>query len=716
MTRMPSSPRTFLPHAFQAMVCLGALAITSSLPEPGALKTPIMLLGMIGLLPLLPRRFRSGTHLLPALLLFAFLYVRLTPGPGHHAAALSLLGCAAAFLLGIASIPLAGVKLLIPLALLCVARGAMDLFTLDHLGGEPPAGHAVTAFFGDKHVAAGVLVLGAFLHFHLMEKRGPRQPVHVLLYSSGLLVLLALVLSGSRVAQGAFLACLLPLLFLTLRLDGREPAPERLAWIAGLTLCLGLAWINLPELHHRRVAEAFSPAHPGKIHAGWTAAARMVEEAPLAGSGLGAFRYAAVGHLAGRPDPVEPGGVPVLTHAQNHWLEVAAEAGLFALSLEAFLLLIALAGMAVMYFRENSLQAKYGFFSLAALSLMGLGTPVLDTAPLDIAYWGLLGYGWSFAAQAAPGWLMPHREPEGEGEGTGEGAGGSRSRDRMVGTVTALVLALLAGWHLFQRAKEIQSLRIFGAAQSLAQVDPRKSTDRLAEALAWDGRNVEANYSYARVLAYFRRGDEAVKRVRYVQELAPDWRSEAEVLGDIYMALGRPDLAAEQAARLLAAHPYHLRALELKAEALATAGRCAALDTFRLDAARLASVYAMPSSRDYTIQSLDSLFMANRDINFLQRWFAGRSLRKKFVERRLLAYNRGFQRHSRARFLGEARCPEPASPAPGHETPEGEGPSQAPAGLTPEGEPEPLRWDAPREPRKPAPKPPGKRRRHRGLA
>src|SRR3712207_4722370 len=94
--RMPIKAKTLVLLAFQALVCLGALAITSSLPDPASLKIPLMLLGMTGLLPLLAWRIRSGTHLLPGLLLFTFLYVRLTPGPGQHAAALSLLACAAA--------------------------------------------------------------------------------------------------------------------------------------------------------------------------------------------------------------------------------------------------------------------------------------------------------------------------------------------------------------------------------------------------------------------------------------------------------------------------------------------------------------------------------------------------------------------------------------------------------------------------------------------
>ena len=77
---------------------------------------------------------------------------------------------------------------------------------------------------------------------------------------------------------------------------------------------------------------------------------------------------------------------------------MAGRGRLLALPLEGFLLLIALAGMAAIYFREASLQAKYGFFSLAALSLMGMVTPVLDQAPLNVAYWGL----WVMAGPSPP--------------------------------------------------------------------------------------------------------------------------------------------------------------------------------------------------------------------------------------------------------------------------------------------------------------------------
>jgi O-antigen ligase len=651
---MPPLARRLVLLTFQAIVCGGALAITPALPDSSAFKVPIMLLGILGLLPLLALRMKAGIHLLPGLLLFAWLYARLAPSPGLHEAALGLLAAAAAFLLGITRVPLADVRLLLPVALLCLGRGVMDLVTLTHLGGDPPPGHTVTSFFGDKHVAGGMLVLGAFLHFHLMERDGPQKPVQVLLYTSGLAVLLGMVLSDSRVAQGAFAICFLPLLFLTIRLDGKEPAPERLAWIAGITLCLGLAWINLPEVQLRRVTDAFTSSEPGRMHWAWTSAAGVFEEAPLLGGGVGGFQYAAIPHMGSWTEPGTGGRIPTLEYAHNHYLQVLAEAGAPAASLEAFLLLIALFGMAVIYFRENRLQAKYGFFSLAALALIGFFTSALDRAPLSVAYWALIGYGWSFAVEGIPRWIMPYRAKAAE----------PRGRDRAVGVAASLVLGGLILWHLGHRAKELQSVRLYQEAQSLAALKPKESTDRLAEALRWDPMNVQANYSYARVLAFFRREEEALKRVEYVQSFAPDGRMEAEILGEVYEALRRPDEAARQAARILGRYPYNLAAQEKLAGYLRLTGRCEALDSFRLAAARLAAAYPMPRSREYTIQGLDSLFMSNREISFLQRWFAGRRLRKGFVERRQHEYNRSVQYHSRAQQLREARCPEPGEADP----------------------------------------------------
>jgi hypothetical protein len=71
----------------------------------------------------------------------------------------------------------------------------------------------------------------------------------------------------------------------------------------------------------------------------------------------------------------------------------------------------------------------------------------------------------------------------------------------------------------------------------------------------------------------------------------------------------------------------------------------------------------MPPSRNFTISGLDSLFRANHEVIFLQRWFGGESLRRKFVERRMNAYNQGIQNHDRIRFLKEMRCGLGGDPA-----------------------------------------------------
>mgnify|MGYP001764618565 CR=1 FL=1 len=67
---MPPIARTLIVLCFQAIVCAGALAITRALPDPAALKTPIMLVGILGLLPALAWRMKAaglkyGSHSWP---------------------------------------------------------------------------------------------------------------------------------------------------------------------------------------------------------------------------------------------------------------------------------------------------------------------------------------------------------------------------------------------------------------------------------------------------------------------------------------------------------------------------------------------------------------------------------------------------------------------------------------------------------------------------
>ena len=69
----------------------------------------------------------------------------------------------------------------------------------------------------------------------------------------------------------------------------------------------------------------------------------------------------------------------------------------------------------------------------------------------------------------------------------------------------------------------------------------------------------------------------------------------------------------------------------------------------------------VPPPPDEAVDALDSLFGSNEYLNFVQRWFGGKALRQRFVEKQLLAYNLRFRNHSRATFIREARCADPDS-------------------------------------------------------
>jgi O-antigen ligase len=369
-----------------------------------------MVAGLTGLTALHLSGLKPTRALVPFLAFWMLAYFRLSRHAAFHEAAVLQVGVLLAFLMGYARAPLAHKWLLPPLLLACVTRGFLDLVTLSHAGsgaiglagGIDAAAYTATSFFGDKHLFGAMLILGAFFHFYLMEKGEPHKPVQVLLYSSSLLVLLSILLLDSRLVLGAFFLCFLPVLFLSLRLDGREPRLERLAWITGITLSLGLAWINLPDMQLGKMASALSPSSPGFLPWAWASAWRTWMDAPLLGSGLGGFRYAVVPHQGVWPASATDAGLPVLFHAQNHYLETLAEGGAVFLALELLLLAGAAWGFARSYYREWRMGAKYAFFSLAALSMLSLFSPVLETAPARLAYWALIGYGWSFLAEGLP--------------------------------------------------------------------------------------------------------------------------------------------------------------------------------------------------------------------------------------------------------------------------------------------------------------------------
>lgn len=656
---MPTSLRRTLILLCLAVTWGGALAITGSLSHPTDIKAPLMVAGMCGLALLYLPRLRLTRALVPFLVFWMFSYFRLSRDTVFQEAALIQVGVFLAFLLGFMRAPLAHRWLLPPLILLCVARGLIDLVTLSHLGTGPlqslPDGfdastaYTVTSFFGDKHVYGGMLILAAFLHFYLMEKRDPKKPVQVLLYTSSLLVLLSILVVDSRAVLGVFFLCFLPLLFLSLKLDGREPRLERLAWVTGITLSLGFAWINLPEMQLHKMADALSPASPGFLPWAWASAGRTWLAAPLLGSGIGGFRYGVVPHQGVWLSSAGEAGLPVLFHAQNHFLEVLAEGGAVFLALELLLVAGAAWGYARIYYREWRLEAKYAFFSLAALCMLGLFCPILEEVPARFAYWALIGYGWSFLAEGLPArrFTLPAKLL----------AGGA--------------MASLSCLHVCLRAPELFSEREFVLAAANADDNPRLYTDHLVEALSLDPANEEANYAYVSVLAGFHREEDALRLVDYIQKVAPDAKRREETLARVYAILGRYDSSAVYAASVLRWYPNHLPAMEILMASYAGQGRCRAVDSLRGAARSLESEYHLPPSQDFTISGLDSLFRTNREVLFLQRWFGGSSLKRKFMERRLNAYNRRLRNRARIEYLMDVRCGS------------GEGSGETPDGLPP---------------------------------
>ncbi len=642
---MPTNLRRFLILCLLALVWGGALAVTGGLSHPADLKAPLMVAGMGGLMLLYLPRLALSRALVPFLIFWMFAYFRLTRLTVFQEAAVLQVGVLLAFLLGFVRAPLAHKWLLPPLLLLCVARGLIDLVTLAHLGVGPlqsdPIGfdaataYTVTSFFADKHLFGAVLILGAFLHFYLMEKGDPHKPVQVLLYTSSLMVLLSILVVDSRLVMGVFFVCFLPLLFLSVKLDGREPRLERLAWITGITLSLGVAWINLPEMQLHKMAAALSPSSPGFLPWAWASAWRTWLSAPLLGCGIGGFRFAVVEHQGVWMASASDAGLPVLFHAQNHYLETLAEGGAAYLGLEVLLLSGAGWGFARIYYREWRLEAKYAFFSLAALSMLGMFCPILEMAPARIAYWALIGYGWSFLVAGLP--AQPF----------------SFTAKALAGGALASLVCL----HLCLRAPEILSEREYVKAVEAAEGNPKLWTEHLVEALRLNPGNEDANYGYINVLADFRREGDAIKLINYVQTLAPDAKRREETLARVYATLDRYDSSAKYASSLLQWYPNHLPAMEILMEAYSRQGLCLLVDSLRAASLSLESEYPLPPSQDYTISSLDSLFRTNSEVLFLQRWFGGKSLRRKFVERRLYAYNQRFRNHDRMIFLKETRCP-----------------------------------------------------------
>lgn len=643
----------------------GGLAVSGSFTDPGLLKAPVMLAGMTGLVLLYIRHLRPSLALIPFLVFWMYGYFRLTHTGEFQTAAVMQVGVLLAFLLGYLRAPLAHRRLMPPLILLCVARGLIDLITLAHLGAGPgtlaasdlTSSYNVTSFFLDKHFFGGLLILGAFHHFYLMEKGDPHKPVQVLLYSASLLVLLSILLVDSRAVMGVFFLCFLPLLFLSLRLDGKEPRLERLAWITGITLSLGIAWINLPEMQLHKMAAALTHVSVGFLPWVWKSAWHTFSGSPWVGWGIGGFRFA-VTPFEGLWPARDGDALPAILHAENHFLESLAEGGMVGFALEILLIAGAVYGCARVYFREWRLEAKYVFFSLAALLMLGQFCPILEQAPARLVLWALIGYGWSLVAEGLP-------------RGRFHGLGAPQL------SVTARALAggaliSLACLHLWLRVPELKSDHLYAKAFTLFNSNPRASTDMVVQALRANPGNEAANYAYIGVLSEFNRESDAVSLAAHVQSFAPDSMKKADVLARIYCTMDKYDSAAKYASVVLMRYPHFLPAMEILMESYKHERKCESLDSLRMQATAWNETYPLPEPQDFTIGGLDSLFHSNRQVVFLQRWFGGKDLRQRFVEDRLNKYNQRILNHTRVRSLQESRCLGPGGQGPDGEPLDGD--------------------------------------------
>jgi O-antigen ligase len=635
-----------------AILWAGSLIAVGGFTDPGLLKSPLMLVGMIGLTLLFLKRIQPSPILFIFLVYWIYGYFQITQTGIFQAEAVMQVGILFAFLLGYLRAPIAHRHYIPPLILLCVVRGLLDIVTLKHIGvglanlspmSNLAPQYPVTSFFLDKNIFGGILILGAFHHFYLMEKGEFHKPVQVFLYTSSLLVLLSILLIDSRMVMGVFFLCFLPLLFLSLKLDGKEPRLERLAWITGITLSLGIVWINLPEIQLHKMAAILSNSSHGMLAFGWRAAWRTFLDSPIWGTGIGGFQYSVV-PFEGIWPAQNIDALPFLTHANNHFLETLAEGGLVYFGIELILLGIALFAFARVYFTSWSLEAKYSFFSLMALLVLSLFCPILESVPARFILWALVGYGWSLFAENHS-WLsrftfttvsprFPHF--------LRKLAGGS--------------LLALACMHLWMRLPELRSDWHYAKALTFADSNPKAYTDHIVESLRLFPENEAASYAYIGVLTHFRQEGEAVHFVKKLQEIAPNARKRDDVLARVYISLDKFDSASKYASLVLESTPRYLPALEILVESFKNQNRCESLDSLRALSYAWNDAFPLPAPNDYTIHSMDSLFRSNQEVVFLQRWFGGKALRQKFVEGRLESYNQKLQSHNRIRTLQETQC------------------------------------------------------------
>ena len=231
----------------------------------------------------------------------------------------------------------------------------------------------VFSTFGNPIFFAGYLALVIPLTVGALAQSVPWSPRFRLLLVSGLIQLIALVLTSAR---GAFIGLAVGMAALALLTK-----PMR-RWIAGLTAMSAVLVLVAGLVSPGLVKHLFAGGDPGRLLM-WRTAVEMWKAAPLTGAGLGQFNreYPCVqARIAG---PGETGLGVNAGYAHNDFLQTGAELGipgavLFA-ALVAGLVLIPTAGL-----MGKALKA-----GVIAVAVNGLFNPPFHTIPVMVFVWML---------------------------------------------------------------------------------------------------------------------------------------------------------------------------------------------------------------------------------------------------------------------------------------------------------------------------------------
>jgi O-antigen ligase len=234
----------------------------------------------------------------------------------------------------------------------------------------------VFSTFGNPIFFAGYLALVIPLTVGALAQAVPWSVRFRLLLASGLIQLIALVLTSAR---GAFIGLAVGMATLALLTK-----PMR-RWIAGLAATTAVLVLVAALISPGLAKHLFAGGDPGRLLM-WRTAVEMWKTAPLTGAGLGQFNheYPCVQmRIAG---PGESGFGVNAGYAHNDFLQTAAELGvpgaiLFA-ALVAGLLLIPVAGL-----MGKALKA-----GVIAVAVNGLFNPPFHTIPVMVFVWMLAAF------------------------------------------------------------------------------------------------------------------------------------------------------------------------------------------------------------------------------------------------------------------------------------------------------------------------------------